>query len=120
MARRATDLVAVPGILQFLRGEGHLAGKAELAPSFVKIGIQTDPLVKDETLPVEVCSSAFLKILQDSSFQLENVPESLLLHERAGLLAADASRTEHDHGCLFQGIRQPANGLRKLPKVTDP
>ena len=51
---------------------------------------------------IVVSVATFLKIVQDSSIELEDVFESLAFHKRAGLLASNAAGAEHDDGLVLE------------------
>ena len=79
-------------------GQRFTASKAQLQVGFLKILVQSDALIEDETISIPVRTAGLLEISQNSAIQLVDILPALILHHDAGLLTADSTGAEHDDG----------------------
>ena len=101
----AADACLIGGMPAVGIGQWHAAGMAHVIGPGLQRLIDRHPAVKDKALalPAAVRLRHILEIFQDAALQVIDLVEPHILHQRAGLLAADASGAEH--GQLFRPVR---------------
>jgi hypothetical protein len=111
--------VNVVGVVEIGSEQGHLAVVTKNGIGLLELAVDTDALVEDEAFTRKMFTAHLFEVFEDTAVQLENLLEALLLHERAGFLAADASGAKHHHGLGFKHGIQFSNRGWKVAEVID-
>jgi len=104
-------------VVHFLGRQHALTDKTEPVTRLAQISGKPDALIEDKARAAEMSATAVFEILQNTSFKLEHLVESILNQEWSRLLATNAAGAEGNDGVRLILLQKFRRGSGELAKV---